>query len=366
MSLATRCPACGTIFRVVQDQLRVSEGWVRCGRCADVFNAVESLFDLERDQAPPWTPRAPEPSASPDPRAGDWSVAAGMATPAAHHAPAPQDDPSTTYPAAFTTAGPAPTDWPDAAPMRSEVDEAAPTAWDHEPTAYMAADEPAAPPPAPRHNPLTGLRRAEPMFDETPAPAPAATPEPAFVESSLREAPPDEPAAQAAGFVRRADRDARWHRPGVRLALGVLALALAGAAALQAMHAWRDDIAARWPAHRPLLVSMCEALGCTIEARRHVAGLSVEGSGLTRLESGNAYRLSLVLRNRDTTPLLLPSIDLTLTDAQGEVVARRVVAPAELGASEPDLGAGQELALDGLLQPGERRLAGYTIQIFYP
>ena len=43
MSLATRCPACGTIFRVVQDQLKVSEGWVRCGQCHEVFHGIEAL-----------------------------------------------------------------------------------------------------------------------------------------------------------------------------------------------------------------------------------------------------------------------------------------------------------------------------------
>ena len=47
MNLATRCPACGTVFRVVRDQLKVSEGWVRCGRCSEVFNAGERLFELE-------------------------------------------------------------------------------------------------------------------------------------------------------------------------------------------------------------------------------------------------------------------------------------------------------------------------------
>ena len=52
MSLATRCTACGTAFRVVQDQLKVSEGWVRCGRCDAVFNALEGLFDLERAARP--------------------------------------------------------------------------------------------------------------------------------------------------------------------------------------------------------------------------------------------------------------------------------------------------------------------------
>ena len=45
--LATRCSACGTVFRVVPDQLRVSEGWVRCGRCSQVFNALEGLVDLD-------------------------------------------------------------------------------------------------------------------------------------------------------------------------------------------------------------------------------------------------------------------------------------------------------------------------------
>ncbi|WP_299763436.1 zinc-ribbon domain-containing protein, partial [Ramlibacter sp.] len=29
MSLITSCPACGTMFRVVPDQLKISEGWVR-------------------------------------------------------------------------------------------------------------------------------------------------------------------------------------------------------------------------------------------------------------------------------------------------------------------------------------------------
>src|SRR5690606_18921718 len=58
MSLATRCTSCGTIFRVVQDQLKVSEGWVRCGRCDEVFNALEGLFDLTREQPPKWEPEA--------------------------------------------------------------------------------------------------------------------------------------------------------------------------------------------------------------------------------------------------------------------------------------------------------------------
>ena len=50
MTLATRCTACGTTFRVVQDQLRVSEGWVRCGRCNEVFSALETLNELPEEE----------------------------------------------------------------------------------------------------------------------------------------------------------------------------------------------------------------------------------------------------------------------------------------------------------------------------
>lgn len=45
MSLTTRCPACDTTFRVVRDQLKLADGWVRCGRCGELFEAVPTLSD---------------------------------------------------------------------------------------------------------------------------------------------------------------------------------------------------------------------------------------------------------------------------------------------------------------------------------
>lgn len=45
MSLTTRCPACDTTFRVVRDQLKLADGWVRCGRCGEVFEAAPTLSD---------------------------------------------------------------------------------------------------------------------------------------------------------------------------------------------------------------------------------------------------------------------------------------------------------------------------------
>ncbi|MDA7417907.1 DUF3426 domain-containing protein [Xenophilus arseniciresistens] len=69
MSLVTRCPACATTFKVVRDQLRISDGWVRCGRCSEVFDATQALHDTDSGQAVDAqafaTPKAPPLEASP-------------------------------------------------------------------------------------------------------------------------------------------------------------------------------------------------------------------------------------------------------------------------------------------------------------
>jgi predicted Zn finger-like uncharacterized protein len=45
MNLVTRCPACGTAFRVQREQLAAHFGSVRCGKCGGVFNGVAALVE---------------------------------------------------------------------------------------------------------------------------------------------------------------------------------------------------------------------------------------------------------------------------------------------------------------------------------
>jgi len=44
--MITRCPACGTHFRVTPEQLQIQHGQVRCGRCMTVFNGLGALAAL--------------------------------------------------------------------------------------------------------------------------------------------------------------------------------------------------------------------------------------------------------------------------------------------------------------------------------
>ncbi|MDE2370344.1 MAG: zinc-ribbon and DUF3426 domain-containing protein [Burkholderiales bacterium] len=314
--LATRCPACDTVFRVVPDQLRVSEGWVRCGRCAEVFDASASLVDLETGQPRrvSMPPRAPD--AAPSPTAAEFQQAF------VHSRPAPEGT--------------------------------AAAAGDRDPP-FENPEPASAPPPAPA--PAAALSRE---------PAPEPEDEPDISATDADDAEPSVDPADRPSFVRRAERAERWRRPGVRAALALAALVLLLTLGAQATYVYRDAIAAREPALRPLLAAACQPLACSVGAVRAIEKMAVDSSGLVRVEKSNLYRLSVTLHNRDDIELLLPAIDLALTDSQGKLLARRVLTSAELGAPRQTLAAGRELALQATLQAATDPVAGYTVELFYP
>ena len=65
--MLTRCPGCGTSFRITTDQLVSRQGKVRCGRCQQVFSALGSLVHTRDTPAP-----APAgPAARPEAAAAD-------------------------------------------------------------------------------------------------------------------------------------------------------------------------------------------------------------------------------------------------------------------------------------------------------
>ncbi|NDY93283.1 zinc-ribbon domain-containing protein, partial [Ideonella livida] len=94
MSLVTRCPSCDTVFRVVNDQLKVSGGWVRCGQCSEVFNALEGLFELDSPSTGTGAPRAPTRTAPQRASAPATASARPGAAPPAR-APSPPPPPAT-------------------------------------------------------------------------------------------------------------------------------------------------------------------------------------------------------------------------------------------------------------------------------
>lgn len=372
MSLATRCPSCGTVFRVVQDQLRVSEGWVRCGRCNGVFNAAEVLFDIDSgaavgiDLGLPGAAVPPPAPSSPPPPASDPS-------------PAPSPDWPPPGPAAWADGRQEPRfdrgpDWSQGAeaeepllrtPSRHQDEQADAlaneiTITDHVPPPgrddFAAATPLSAPVP----------RTAQPadLADEAASRADAALADPA---ASAPSATQSAQAVQALpSFLRTAERDALWRRPAMRLAAAIGVVLLAVTLVLQAALLWRDSLAAHWPATAPVLTALCRLAGCSVQPLRRIDALAVHSSGLNRLEGSSLYRLQVVLHNRADTAVMMPALDLSLTDPQGKLVSRRVLQAAELGAPQAVLQPGEELPIKALVSTGERRVDGYTLELFYP
>jgi predicted Zn finger-like uncharacterized protein len=331
MSLITRCPACGTMFKVVPDQLKISEGWVRCGHCADVFDAAAHL------QADP-----PPSAAEPIHTAPDSLAAETEAPPPVRPAHADPDP------------GPASEVEGFASSLNTEVDEA-PSIYALDSAQFEAEAQ------ALRETPLDQpfeLRRQ----DDAPEPS-----RPARFEPISQLEP--EPDLHDLSFVRQARRRAFWRSPGMRAVMVLLLLLLAGLLALQVGVHDRDRLAATEPALRPWLARACEVLNCRIGPPRQIDAIAIDSSNFNKLR-GDAYRLNFTLKNQAGMAVAMPALELTLTDAQDQPIVRRVLLPGELGAHPGVLAPAADwsgsLALTVAANGASARVAGYRLLAFYP
>ncbi len=341
MSLATRCTSCGTVFRIVQDQLKVSEGWVRCGRCNAVFDATPGLFDLALEAPPAWAPPTPSAEGPIEPPVSRFDAPTNP----------PIDAPSKA-PAIRPPAHPADAMGPDwgrrLGPTGNQPASSAPTS-----PATAAAESPVAPPP-----------RATAAAASRSANGPVVPVEPTF--SALAGVGPLAAEAPAPGFVRRGRREAFWRSWGGIAASWGVGLVLLVALAAQAAEQFSDIAAARWPALRPALVRWCGWTGCSVAAPRRIDELVVDSSALAPVAGTSALRLGVALRNRAAFAVAIPSVDLSLSDTAGRLVARRALQPTDFQVTTRALEAGSELALQALITTSSAPVAGYTVEIFYP
>jgi len=250
------------------------------------------------------------------------------------------------------------------------------------PTSDVAVEPPAAAPepiverPEPQHTVDDAVSRFGPVhepIEEPPSGAPTAVDSAVDIvldestAAAAGSAPADAPPASPA-FLRDAERRARWQSPRARAGFGLAVLALGAVLALQAAYHLRDPIGAHWPSTRPLLEAMCGQLDCSLGPLQRIDDIAVESSSLTRAaEPGvDALRLTVVLRNRGALPLAMPMVDLSLTDGNGELVARRALAASDFDRASATLAPASEASLHLAFSTDGRRVAGYTVEIFYP
>lgn len=243
MSGVTRCPKCGTAFRVTEAQLAARSGQVRCGRCGNLFDA------------------------------------------------------------------------------RSEF------------VAEAGANGPSA--VAPGTTPVGRASRPGPVPRKAPAPA---------------------------------RTDVRSGRGGLWAVASALALvALAGQLAFR----FRSELVLVWPSAKPIIARLCAELGCELPLPKRAELMSIEASDL-QADAANpgVMVLTATLRNRAAFPQQYPSLELTLTDAQDQAVARRVLYARDyLGraaSSDSGFAGSSELPVRVFIEAAALKPVGYRLYLFYP
>lgn len=323
----TRCPACGTVFRVTSEQLRLKAGKVRCGHCQTVFNAFDHL---QVEESPP----AEALSAVPEPEfsaAGSPETVMAPAEAIAEDLPPPASEPETS----------------SVIPEMAEISE--PPEESPSPPEEVATVE-ALPEPVPESPEETtqaareaGLVAVRELADSN-----------AYNRWSAGPLASD----GFGGFDEAAQKSPTWPY------LLVFLIALLVLCAQLAMH-YRTEIVQRVPA----LTDGYTALGIDVPLPRDVALVSIETSDLQADAARGLFVLNATLKNRALHAQAWPSLELTLTDINDRVVARRVInAPDYLpaGVSADAFPANAETAVRLWIEASDIGATGYRLYIFYP
>jgi predicted Zn finger-like uncharacterized protein len=318
MDLFTRCSECQTVFRVTTGDLQASGGQVRCGLCQTVFDAFASLTvrppDQDQEDATASTNvLAPSEEAPTDSRiavSGEFDVDEPTSSEMAALDPVPDDLLPQMPEQAFESAGSAETELPPASAERGESEAAAPGSEDRS-VNDLAAD---------------------------------------LYEWEFKDTPKD---------------------PRTRLWLS-LSLLLAFAAVAQAVTIFRTQLMVNYPQVRPLYVQVCVWLSCEIGLPRLADQLDISASDLQLVnpQTRNQVELTALVRNRARVAVEYPAFELTLTNEDERVVARRVFLPDEYLPDASIIAEGLagrgELAVRLFLDIGPLGAAGYRIYLFYP
>ncbi|OGB33278.1 MAG: hypothetical protein A3F78_16410 [Burkholderiales bacterium RIFCSPLOWO2_12_FULL_61_40] len=310
MSLITRCPACTTMFKVVPDQLRVSDGWVRCGQCDEVFDAnvhMQTGIQISEDPAP-------------------IRKAVGSAS-------VPEevfDDAIEEISIIATT--------PDVAEPEIEQAFADPD---------VRFDSEALHTPETRQDDGTDADAGQEDVRETKW-------KPDVPQLSFMQAP----------YV-----PSVWSKPWVRAGLATLCVFLSAALLLQVLVQERDRIAAIAPGAKVLLVSVCAVWGCEVSPLRQIDSVVIDSSSLVKVRA-DVYRLNFTLKNTAKIEVATPSLELSLTDMKDQPAIRRVMVASDFSSRQASIGPEAELNASlpiSVKLPGNtERISGYRLLAFYP
>jgi predicted Zn finger-like uncharacterized protein len=317
MSFIARCPACQTSYKVVPDQLRISDGWVRCGQCGEIFDASQQLtqdrIDPAPDPAQPYQPALPLQSSGAGTQPQDETI--DVTDSAQGNPPLATEGDVLAHPSATDTFQ------PDSLPE---------AAWESaallvKPSADVAAEVPSAPEPV--------------------------------------------PVVAAVSFLSAPEVRQNTGQKGKRLLWGGVSILLLLGLLMQVVYRERDQLAAIHPDLKPALQSFCGVLECRVLPLQHIEAFVLDSATFHQVDQ-ETHQLHWVVKNKSRLALALPAVELTLTDLADQPVIRRVFTPAELSAMSDTVPAAGDWSVTTYVHvkadAGWPRALGYRLLVFYP
>lgn len=361
----TVCPKCALTLAVTAGDLRTGQGYVRCGRCASVFNALVSLSDdspaadaapasvsPQASQSVAGAAHASDPERTWDPESlpeDSLEFTLGSAEVGRIFVEAEPDDPEVgtgTFEQIVLESPEQDDDGEQPVPDESTAEE---------PQSFAAALQPA------REDTTTLAAANDGDIDTRPEATIQATTFEAAAPGTVAASP--EPEANLETEESSTEPPRRWPLIAGIAALGLVLLA-------QWVHHRRNDLALLPGLTAPLSV-IYGALGLPLTPSWDLGAYDVRQLGASEPQ-GEPGRLVVraSLRNGAPRPQPLPLLRLTLRDRYGTLVAGRDLAPREyLGsgaAASSPLGAGQRVdASIVLLDPGDEAV-GFEIDACLP
>jgi len=310
-TMQTTCPSCHTVFRVKPEQLEAHAGKVRCGKCAYVFNAFETLvtpIETVSFMAPP------EEEAEAKVEAAEEYIEVHEVQPVTVFAPA-----SATFPL--------PTDEQierEAEEINREI------AANAHPDLIREAEHAARP----------GLQITPELHQKLD-----------YLQQQLS----------------TQEKHARWHFFGWGAAIAVLLLALA----IQSAYFLRIPIAAYYPQAKPLLMAFCQVLHCKVDLPANADLIKLDTTELQTIpDHPHVVTLSASLRNIASYRQAYPQLELTLTDNANQTLARRQFSPGDYLPprlkAETGMPAQEEIPIKLTLELVNLDAVGYKLLAYYP
>ncbi|MDD3937514.1 zinc-ribbon and DUF3426 domain-containing protein [Rhodoferax sp.] len=318
MDLIARCPACHTRYKLVPDQLRISDGWVRCGQCDVIFDASQQLVETEVRSTNPSFPVSvddfvqttqwmPDETEVVDRKLASSASASGNQ----HLASVPAEG----------------------APVRHEgVRFSSEASWASGALLIKPSNETEADAAETTH-----LQR-EPLAEPV-----------SFMQM------PDRPSSMQPG-----NRRVFWWGLGVLLMFGLM---------VQGLYRQRDQMAVVFPELKPALQFVCDVMDCRVSSLLRIEDLVIDSATFQQMGQ-DSFELHFAVKNKGRFALALPAIELTLTDLSDQPVVRKVFTPTELGATVDSVAAAGEWSVAAYIRIRSEaagvRPQGYRLLIFYP